>query len=119
MQKESGTCIINYDPQQRDIYELVIESLKNNYRDYVFSAKDKDIILEICKREGISLIYSIHNDRYGDIDYVEFIPVTFLKTPSRKSKILQINLKEIKSNSTRWKWTDLSKRTTPYIVKNR
>lgn len=119
--EKSVKHLINYDPQNESIHDLVIYSLKNNYRDYVFSNKDKQIVLEMCQREQISLIYKENFDRYGDLDYVEFIPVKFLKGSSKKAKVKanQLNMKDLQSNPNKWKYTDLSKRTQGYIVQSR
>lgn len=118
MQDSQYTQMLNYEPQEKTIEELVVESLKNNYRDYIFSQKDKQTILDSCKKNGIELIYIDYFDKYGDFDYTEFIPVTFKKSPKR-IKPIHVNITEIKTHRNRWQWVDLSKRTTPQVIKNR
>lgn len=60
-----------------DLVETVMTSLRNNQVDYCFNVKSFNAILKLAKEQSINLVYKIFNDRFGNLDYVEFIPTNF------------------------------------------
>lgn len=102
----------------------VLDSLRNNYRDYVFTLRDYETVVATCKKENINIIYRFVYDRYNELDYIEFIPVEFYKTPENKRKLkkspnLQIDMRVINQNKAGWVYKDLSSITKIWIEKNR
>ena len=83
---------------EEDLVHTVIDSLHNHHIDYCFSKKDLNSVLSLAKETGISLIYKIFNDKYGQLDYVEFIPAHFYVNLNGEKNILikLINLNSIK-----------------------
>lgn len=72
-----------------DLVETVMSSLRTNQVDYCFNTKSFNTILKLAKEHGINLVYKIIEDRYGQLDYVEFIPTNFYKvTTSGKRKYI-------------------------------
>lgn len=67
-----------------DLVETVMSSLRTHQVDYCFNKKSFDAILRLAKEQGISLVYKVVNDRYGNLDYVEFIPAKFYKIVNKK-----------------------------------
>lgn len=90
---------------EEDLVHTVIDSLHNHHIDYCFSKKDLNSVLSLAKETGISLIYKIFNDKYGQLDYVEFIPAHFyVKLNGEKkyiNKAYQFEFDKVPSN---WKY---------------
>lgn len=90
---------------EEDLVHTVIDSLRNHHIDYCFSNKDFNSILSLAKEAGISLIYKIFNDKYGQLDYVEFIPAHFYVSINGEKRYLnkayQFELDKVPSN---WKY---------------
>ena len=72
-----------------DLIETVMSSLRTNQVDYCFNQKSFNAILRLAKEQGINLVYKLVEDKYGKLDYVEFIPTNFYKiTTSGKRKYI-------------------------------
>lgn len=117
--------VLNYEPLDKDIVSEIINSLDEGFRDYAFNKRTQEMVLQQCYQEKISVIYKVKYDEYGDLDYIEFIPVKFKRTPDAKRKNsprlinLQIDMKLIESNKSEWEWKDESKYKQIGIKKNR
>lgn len=90
---------------EEDLVHTVIDSLHNHHIDYCFSKKDLNSVLSLAKETGISLIYKIFNDKYGQLDYVEFIPAHFYVNLNGEKKYInkayQFEFDKVPSN---WKY---------------
>lgn len=114
-----------------DLVETVMSSLRTNQVDYCFNIKSFNAILNLAKEQGINLVYKMVEDRYGQLDYVEFIPTNFyMKTASGKRKYidgiyqyshteLPVNWKyEHKKYSNKPKETKTKRKTIDYLAKS-
>lgn len=72
-----------------DLVETVMSSLRTNQVDYCFNTKSFNAILRLSKEQGINLVYKKIENRFGQLDYVEFIPTNFYTvTTSGKRKYI-------------------------------
>lgn len=72
-----------------DLVETVMSSLRTNQVDYCFNTKSFNAILRLSKEQGINLVYKKIENRFGQLDYVEFIPTNFYTiTASGKRKYI-------------------------------
>ena len=88
-----------------DLVETVMSSLRTHQVDYCFNKKSFDAILRLAKEQGINLVYKIVNDRFGNLDYVEFIPAKFYKIVNQKKSYIDGTYQYSRDNlPVNWKY---------------
>ena len=75
-----------------DLPMNVLDSLKNNIRDYCYTMRDLNIILELCKKDKINVTYDIKRNEIGEIEYIELMPCRLLKG---KKESYQVNKRDM------------------------
>lgn len=118
MAEKYASLVTNSLERPKELTESVVDSLKKKHKDYCFSLQQHKIIIGLCKKDFVNVIYKKYYDRYENLDYIEYIPVKFIRTPFFGCESLQINKNEIDEDINAWEFEDLSKFTEKYVKRN-